>query len=924
VKPKPFTTQQKAALEAKSHVFVEAGAGSGKTAVLVQRYVNLLSENTSWTPLNIVAITFTKKSAHEMKVRVKELLHTSSHFNDERKAQLRRLMDQAPILTIHGLCKWVLQRYALEAGLSATVTVFEEWEADKVWRQALDEVLQNPQSLKGSAWNDYLAYFSVESLKRDCTSLWQNRLHLPPLTQSMDFHSKTTQEALKATAVIYEVFDLSLKRYSALKQSLEAIDFDDLIEMTHTLLTQNKLVRDDISQDFKVFMVDEFQDTDVKQWEIIQALLGPETALFLVGDKQQSIYSFRGANSEVFESLKDEFKDQFYGSKTLSLSTNFRTVGPVLGFINTFFKQLFSFSALALDAHRESVDTQAVQVAFLEDESGEGFTLEMQWVFRWLMKNKVVLGFNWSDVALLFRRKKYMKTAAEYLEKQGIPVVLQQSQAEFTELDRNALLVLKALYNLSDTVTWLGVMNRCFNCDENTLLKLSQQEGDTVFHKLQHAEFLPCFERCNQAMALFLQGDVLEAVKLLVGDFSPWLQDIIQGEWRTLGMESLIEKLESFLVRGPSLNGAIAQEGIQLLSVHGAKGLEFKVVMVMEMGKTFYTAPSDPLIVHKEGAGLSFSIKKEQDNSIRQTVMAQLKAHTIEEEKRVFYVACTRAKDVLVMVGVQKPKVKKPSEETQANSWLDWVVDFLEKSQGQFHIPLYKHLDELPEGASLSSTTQQPSLFPSEEKLFVSLIPSSGHTLYTQSLTQWLTSHDSFASHPLATAAPFNADPLFGTLLHWVFRRLIELGFRNPQFEYKAWLEREMEPLFLRNKVKQQLRLEYAELLKNQVELFVKSDLFQCLMRATELFTERPFSMVLDAVILEGRIDVMFQENDQWIVLDYKSGQLHSRLHEPQMRHYAKALKTVFHVNQSRYKAIIFHTATGEQVMYEFAPEQLV
>jgi len=557
-----LTDTQKQALQWGQNVFVEAGAGSGKTTILVHRYLALLDQHSHCDSANIVVITFTRKAAEELKARL------------EKKTSIS--LQQAPITTIHGFCAMTLKEFPFESDLFPHFGIWEP--SDQLfWKQKIEEeFLQNPPDPLHAVIDHALTNLSLLEFKKN---IWHPS---------------------------HPASHYLIQQYQAKKQENGVLDYDDLIEKTILLLLEHQSILRLLQKRYAFIMVDEFQDTDEKQWQLIQLLCDEydylrAKKLFLVGDVKQSIYGFRGVNSQQFLRVMSEFEAHSF-SQVVRLGDNFRSQSLLIDWINQHFKPLFekgnpSIQYTALKSHRKETDGSL----FVKEES-----MDQLIDFIKDQKNR---GIAFSEMAILGRRKKLFSDIEKALMAADIPVVTNGKLSEKEETwDLFALFCI--LLQPEDTLHWLRLSKRWPTFNPDTIQTAFQCSVPFSIEK-----WVLTAQYSGFANTLLTLGHFLSFSKDILYPFI----DILSKIETTTSKHDLKERLKQLILNHNGI--PLKTEGIHLLSIHASKGLEFKSVVLIEAGNPFYCPNKDLL------------------------------PEVIEEEKRLLYVACTRAKDHLLIMG---------------------------------------------------------------------------------------------------------------------------------------------------------------------------------------------------------------------------------------------------------------------------------
>jgi ATP-dependent exoDNAse (exonuclease V) beta subunit len=660
-----FNIQQKEALDTTVSVLVEAGAGAGKTAVLVQRYLRLLEKGILIQ--NIVAITFTRKAAFEMKSRVHETLlqykeaHpdwawvfiTLSHFHT------------ANITTIHGYCNTVLSDFFMEAELPAQPRLLEDADKRLLWDKAVEAALKHCEHIQHPSLAFYLTFFSWNQLVRDlgdCFAKYEQLLQL----DANFLHPDTTDISGKITQTLVTLFKKTVDVYTALKKEQEAIDYSDLIYLTHRLLTGNTKVCETISSKIEAVLVDEFQDTDSLQWEILKKICGYEDSspissknLFFVGDPKQSIYGFRGTHTQLFADIKTQWRIR-PDTKVVELSDNYRTLPALLDVFNPFFSQVLADDPLGffpLTPYRKEAPS-LVGIGYLEEESKK-FEDEIPLIAEWILQVKNTMPhLEWCDIAVLFRRKKHMIQLQQGLKQSGIFAQIEPQQSPLFQSYWDLFNLCRCLLDSSFEEAWSGFSS------SNYAVGISAEVLNPWLKQAQ-----------KEARIKPLSWVLEDSLRNLGIIMSPWekafVQHVAELEIRVgYSGHDFINLLFHHMqdLTGPVLQ--TPQKSIRMMTIHASKGLEFKAVIIPECSRKWTFSQSDRVVITPHGTGLSYKIQDKQQNLGREKILEAHKKDVIAEEKRLFYVACTRACDHLFFSGVP---VRPLKEDAQPQSYADLI-----------------------------------------------------------------------------------------------------------------------------------------------------------------------------------------------------------------------------------------------------------
>ncbi len=349
-----FTDEQQQAVERRQGaLLLSAGAGSGKTSVLVERFVRSVLDD-GIAPGRILAITFTERSAGELAERIR------ARLLELGRRELARDTEAAFIGTFHGFCARILRAQAPQAGLDPAFAVLDEALAGRLRLDAFRTALARFLAQEGDAGVDLVAAFGADRLRGAIFDVYfqlrsEGQLEptlpaavLPEEAAGADRDgAEADREGAAACALLAKLLRELSMRCSELKSARGALDFDDLELQAGALLREHPAVRAAWSERFELLMVDEFQDTNPRQLAILAALARDN--LFTVGDELQSIYGFRHADVALFRARRSELRGR---GAALELTHNFRSHPDLLAVINAIFAKRFGDAYTPLVAGR--------------------------------------------------------------------------------------------------------------------------------------------------------------------------------------------------------------------------------------------------------------------------------------------------------------------------------------------------------------------------------------------------------------------------------------------------------------------------------------------------------------------------------------------------------------------------------------------
>jgi ATP-dependent exoDNAse (exonuclease V) beta subunit len=754
--------QQQAAVEARGEVFVSAGAGTGKTTVLVERFVRSVCDE-GLDVESVLVITYTRKAAGELRSRIRAALRSRG------RADLARSLDGAWISTIHGFCSRLLRAHPFAVGIDPRFRELDEEHGAVLRGEAFERALAGFLAERDSERLRLLATYGANGLRRMLTSVYETlrsagrdlqlqlgehagvperleELHAEArallaaggateknvaaanaalaLTttnpeQLLDLaglrahgdraaafegaRKRLEQAAVDELAVrdkelLQELLDLFAAEYAAAKQRESALDFEDLQLYARELLRTSPEVREREQLRFRSIMVDEFQDTNRLQTEIIDLLReGPGAAeVFFVGDEFQSIYGFRHADVAVFRDRREA------SPQRLPLTRNYRSRPEVLAAVNYVFGEAFGDGYQPLAASGEFNDPvfgHPVELLVTDKASykqaGEGWRGgEAESIAR-RVRELVDLGAaEPGEIVLLFAAGTDAERYERALRSQGLPTYRATGRGYFGQQQVVDLLsYLRLLHNRYDDEALVTVLASPFVGVSNDGLVLIRRHAGRrpIFTGIERSlpealsdrdqrlvrAFKQRYERLVAASARLSLERLCEEI---VGahDYDLAVLARWDGKRRYANLRKLMRLARSYEeLRGPDIEGfvgflrdqealgaaqleAVSEEegagAVRLLTIHAAKGLEFKVVIVADAGRDTGGAPSaDEILVRPDGR---FGFRVFDPGSGRrkgvfdyEAVRAAEEQESEEERLRLYYVAMTRAIDRLIVSG---------------------------------------------------------------------------------------------------------------------------------------------------------------------------------------------------------------------------------------------------------------------------------
>ena len=625
--------QREAVLSTEGPLLVLAGAGSGKTRVLTHRVAYLIEEM-GVAPWNIMAITFTNKAAGEMRERVDRLVSHGA--------------EAVWVSTFHSSCVRILRRHIQYLGFDTDFSIYDTDDQKTVMKQVIKALELDPKQYRERA------LLSQISAAKD------------QLISPEEFELNAAGDyRLRQTARIYREYQNQLKKNNAL-------DFDDLIVKAVELLEESREVREYYQERFKYVMVDEYQDTNYAQFKLVSLLAGKYRNLCVVGDDDQSIYRFRGANIENILS----FEETFPGAKVVRLEQNYRSTGHILHAANEVIR------------HNEGRKEKK-----LWTENGEGEKVRFrQYDQAYEEADGVVKeirdgGWDYKDCAVLYRTNAQSRLLEEKCLLYNIPYRLVGGVNFYQRREiKDILSYLKTIANGRDDLAVMRIINvpkrGIGAASVNRAEIFASANGYSMYSALARVKAIPGMGRAAGKIQEFV--DLIEDFreKLSAGeyDLAGLIEDVlersgyrasleeegeVEAQTRLENIEELVNKAAAYeaAAEEPSL-GAFLEEvalvadvdtmedtddRVTLMTLHSAKGLEFDNVWMCGMEDGLF--PS------------MMAINSEDPVS------------AIEEERRLCYVGITRARKRLTLTAARQRMVNGETRWHKISRFVDEIPE---------------------------------------------------------------------------------------------------------------------------------------------------------------------------------------------------------------------------------------------------------
>jgi ATP-dependent helicase/nuclease subunit A len=721
-----LTDEQEQAVARRSEpLLVSAAAGSGKTSVLVERFVRAVRED-QIAPGRILAITFTERAAGELRARVRTRL---LELGDRQAA---RDTEAAYVGTFHGFCARLLRSHPLAAGLDPDFAILDEGLAGRLRELAFKAALTEFVRGERSEVVDLLAAFRVDRVRtmleqayRELRSHGQSLPRLPAAALG-DQAEELDLDAARACALLDQLLELFGLAYERLKRERAAVDFDDLELLARDLLVADAGVRSAWSERFELLMVDEFQDTNPRQLEILEAL--ERENLFTVGDEFQSIYGFRHADVSLFRARRGELSER---GGSISLTRNFRAREPLLDVVNAVFAERFASYEPLVAGRLDAAGDAATSDVGGEDRAGQEPLIELLltstdgWEQREEQASELGTGLPhtqlWrqaearmlaqrvaelvsagdaaaGDVVVLLRASGDLEVFERALQLQGLRTLAAVGAFWAHQQIGDLVSYLRALANPLDEQSLYGALaSPLAGCSRDCLALLadaarSAHRGvwETALAAAAGEGELPARLATGDREALsvfcnYLQSERETTARRTISElieraveacgYREYVLGLEWGERRLANVHKLLRlarrfearegrDLRAFLDHVEYLKEAVTVEpdapvegvepdAVRLMTVHAAKGLEFPVVCMADLGRQPNTQ-MPPLLLD----GARIGIRLERLDGARskpaldyEALCAERRQREAEEEDRILYVAMTRARERLLLSG---------------------------------------------------------------------------------------------------------------------------------------------------------------------------------------------------------------------------------------------------------------------------------
>lgn len=725
--------QKKAVTTLDKDVNLMAGAGTGKTRVLTNRFINIVKNKVK--PLRVLAITFTKKAAEEMRARIsKDLVLNRIDYEDK----------DLNIITIHSFALEIVESYSYILGINPKFKVLDDGESAYLLEGAVKESLNKIEdekfknylldfktspfeevnnfiSLYGDFKNNNLEFDDIlrKSLNFDTSEkgfqdlielldeyrkvsgkkfkeFYDNSIEnlrdllsfdgevLNEIEENLGSSKKQNDKILEIKNLIQELKkDLEEKNkdyykiiieilksidsiYKSSKEEIRGLDYDDIISYCHRLL-KNPLVKSELIEKYSYILVDEYQDTNEFQNDIIRVF--SSSNIFIVGDPKQSIYAFRGTDLSSYFSFSEDIEKS---GESLLMNKNYRSDGEIIDFINEKFKDLIGSYDEMESSHKDGGGV------YIYNTSENAELLDL--VKDLLKKYKA------EDIAILSRSNSQIDEIGRILS--GSYIKFNKGERRLDEIEVLRLIknILSAIYSPKDFLNFLSLFNsNLLNFDFKDIIEILNQGIDNSEDLLVYKstdksikEFLNFIKDTREKSSYLMLDEIIEEIM----NYFYGLGTLREIDWEYIYkfkeeaqdfVENNSNDFRSFERQISSVTFEDLEDGINLLTIHKSKGLEFDGLIISHMDKGKKYGKTNRILVDKD---LGLGINSKLSNYSYREISNKLREVDEEEEIRVLYVAMTRAKKELILFG--------NLEKARAGSYFSLLGDLSDLKEYEF------------------------------------------------------------------------------------------------------------------------------------------------------------------------------------------------------------------------------------------------
>ncbi|MBI4652336.1 UvrD-helicase domain-containing protein, partial [Candidatus Desantisbacteria bacterium] len=659
--------QREAVEDTDGPLIIIAGAGTGKTRVITEKILHLI-DNKKIAPRNILALTFSNRAASEMQDRVNTSL--SSYYYD------------LEITTFHAFCNRILQEYGFHIGIPVSFTLLDNISQIIFMQKIYEKLNLNYYYSLSSPLSTLSAFTRFFSRCKDeivspsdfmkFVNLKENNYKnkMETLSEEEKASCLMELEELKERANVYNVYQVELTNAGYM-------DFNDLILNSISLFKKRPQILSRFQERFKYILVDEFQDTNIAQIELLKMLAGKYRNISVVGDDDQSIYHFRGASYASFIRFNEIFPD----AKKITLNQNYRSTDKILKLAN----EVINLNASSRFDPDKKLFTEKKEGKKINILTAGDYIFEAKIIAEKIKNIYCSLSDDekkWENFAVLYRAHSHKDKLVDVFKKENIPFQIKGSLNLFSNPKvKNLVALLKVIQNPDDSINMFKVLSELCSLsweDKLYLNQISKQKEISLFQTINlvlqsHCAntfdktlFIPLSEESiknlnavknrigtlfEKALEVSLQEIFFEILKksgdiekLYVREFFSLITDFIENNPESK-LKEFIEYVEVFDHVGgttPSENLPEIAPAVQMMSIHACKGLEFPYVFVIGLVSRRFPATEKEDLISLPDELIKGPIPEGD--------------YHIQEERRLFYVALTRACKELYFTCIEKKR----------------------------------------------------------------------------------------------------------------------------------------------------------------------------------------------------------------------------------------------------------------------------
>ena len=698
-----------------------ASAGAGKTTALIKTLMSFISDYYEEKKIfpRIVVSTFTRKATRELKER---MLIEAINRKDKTIIEYISYSPHLHISTLHGIFSRFIQTHGYKIGLSPGVKIVNEFESDELIISILKDIIlkQNNTFLL-----NHYSFEEIINIIKQYILHKQNTYKSAPINKQQikealtktekeiltKNQTKKNQEALSdlkneeaqldtfysLSTELQNIGDKVMEIQKRKKRELGQITVNDLEVMTMEILEKEKDLLDLKENRWDFWFLDEYQDTSSLQKKILDQL-SYNSSIFIVGDPQQSIYYFRGADPSVFIEKEQEFKKNI-DSQIKYLKNNYRSCPELIAFFNDFFpsEKFNKMETLNNNYDKEKIVASFILSPHITVNKEETEQCEIEKKIKSLLQE----GVKPSEIVILSRQNKSLQKTAQHLKNKQIPIHL-HSTGSFKQRREviDALFLLRFLLNPHDDENLIGLLRTPYcRIPDQTLAFVTKEKKQhstkslwdfclyrlykeypiqKLKHHLENIKYngaLYSFQNALISLGFFDLSYYQDPMGIREANL--WKLIYSLKEYQSTGLGNLFSFIDYMLSEnlktetdqiGPSQNAvsSIESSGVQLMTIHSSKGLEFKHVILINVGAPFSHTAGFPYFAYQKTGDWTLAVKSETEdkrikNSFHKQIIKEEENITIQEFDRLLYVALTRAKETITIISTGKPG---------KNSWL--------------------------------------------------------------------------------------------------------------------------------------------------------------------------------------------------------------------------------------------------------------